>query len=385
MLNEIDELNNRGHNIIIFSLREGNKDILHDEYNDLDITEKYMNLSASSIRNMLPEIDFLDEYVNTLSSTISAFPVKITGINIIISNCLINFIQDLECDLDIIHGHFANSVKIAQICVSSCFNIPSVVTAHAYEIFSTQTDEQIRYICNNMDHIFVPSEYNREYLRDKIGVKNSFTKVPATTRVNKFNPTNETISGRILTVGRLSEKKGHVFSIDAVANLIDRGYDLDYHIIGTGDKEKILRERVFERGIQDSVKFLGHVSDDRLNKELSQASVFVLPCVIASNGDRDAMPVVLKEAMACETACVSTTISAIPELISDKQNGLMVPPGESDSLTDAIRYLLDNPKERKRLAKNGLITVKQKFDISASVNLLEKDFENIVCNRRNNR
>jgi glycosyltransferase involved in cell wall biosynthesis len=135
-----------------------------------------------------------------------------------------------------------------------------------------------------------------------------------------------------------------------------------------------------EYDIEDHVEFLGNVSDEQLKKELSEASVFVLPCVIAEDGDRDAMPVVLKEAMASETACVSTTVSAIPELITDGYDGLLVPEKEPDELASAIQELLENPERTKNIAENGRETVHDKFDISESVDTLTEVFESLQSN-----
>jgi glycosyltransferase involved in cell wall biosynthesis len=89
------------------------------------------------------------------------------------------------------------------------------------------------------------------------------------------------------------------------------------------------------------------------------------------------MPVALKEAMASETACISTTVSAVPELITDGHDGLLVPEKDSDRLASAIQALLNNPDERESLAKNGCMTVNNTFDISESVDTLIEVFESI--------
>jgi glycosyltransferase involved in cell wall biosynthesis len=112
--------------------------------------------------------------------------------------------------------------------------------------------------------------------------------------------------------------------------------------------------------------------------KLSEAAVFVLPCVIAEDGDRDAMPVVLKEAMASETACVSTTVSAIPELITDGHDGLLVSEKEPDKLAFAMQELLDNPEKREAIATSGRQKVQNKFDISRSVDLLTQVFGSLI-------
>ena len=104
----------------------------------------------------------------------------------------------------------------------------------------------------------------------------------------------------------------------------------------------------------------------------------MLPCVIASNGDRDVAPVALKEAMAMQTACISTTISAIPELITDGNDGILVEPNDASALANSITKLIDNPERRKTLAENGRRTVETKFDITHTVDELVNVFNTVI-------
>ncbi len=282
-----------------------------------------------------------------------------------------------EGGVDLIHGHFVTPNRFAVTYAAAYYNIPCTVTAHAHEIFSPPNLRRLKQVCSRFDHMIVPSEYNKQYLRKEIGIDTDMSVVPATTDVKKFEPSEGCISGRLLTIGRLVEKKGYKYSIDAVANLIKRGYDVEYHIIGTGEQKDSLIDRVKQKGIEEHVEFLGHVPDDKLQEELHEAELFILPCIIASNGDRDVAPVALKEAMATKTACISTTISAIPELITDGHDGLLVKPNNTPALTNAITELLDNPDRRQELAANGRKTVQTQFDISNSVDDLVKVFSSI--------
>jgi glycosyltransferase involved in cell wall biosynthesis len=102
--------------------------------------------------------------------------------------------------------------------------------------------------------------------------------------------------------------------------------------------------------------------------------------VIASDGDRDVAPVALKEAMAAQTACISTNISAIPELITHGHDGLLTEPRDTDALAAAMRQLLDDPAQRRRIAVNGRATVQDKFDISDSVDALLDVFKRVQQN-----
>ncbi|MDL0118515.1 glycosyltransferase family 4 protein [Halobacterium salinarum] len=380
VINELYELDKRGHNLSVFALSQPDEQITHTEIEEMDITTYYAdNSSLSSLPNLfskyilnpsvLRQAAFVDDPLNYAHY-------------LHIGKQIMEFIGD-RGGVDLIHAHFATPNRLAVSYAAAYYDIPCTITAHAHEIFAPSSIKQLRRVCSRFNHIIVPSEYNKRYLSEEIGINTDMTVVPATTSVKKFEPSNNCVPGRLLTIARLVEKKGHEYAIDAVAELNDQGYDVEYHIVGTGERKDFLRERVSERGIEDNVKFLGHVSDEQLESELYEAELFVLPCVIASNGDRDVAPVALKEAMATRTACLSTCISAIPELITDGHDGILVEPNNSEALTDAISSLLDDPIRREEIAANGRKTVETKFDISQAVDLLEATFDSIQSRGRN--
>lgn len=381
ILNEINELYNRGYNIAVFAQNDPGENITHKEYQDIDVPIYYADASYTDFPKLFSKKSVQMALSHTTDGVFNHFSPKRVSHNLLLGKQCFEFIKSLNFGIDIVNAHFASSTKIGAIFAARYHGIPCMVTAHAFEIFCSPNVPQIRHICDNVDHVIVPSEYNRDYLREEIEVKNEITVVPATTQVEKFKPSAPTVENQLLTVARLVEKKGYPYGIEAVNTLIEQGYDIEYHIVGTGDRKDRLQRQVTEYGIEDHVEFLGHVSDERLKKELSEASVFILPCIIAEDGDRDAMPVVLKEAMASETACVSTTVSAIPELITNGYDGLLVPEKDPDRLASAIEELLNNPKKRKNIAENGQETVHTKFDISESVDTLTEVFESLQSKR----
>ena len=380
ILNEINELYNRGHNIAVFAQNDPEENITHKEYKDTDVLVYYADASYTNLPKLFSKKPVQMALRYAADGFFYHFSPKQVGHNLLLGKQCAEFIDLLDFDIDVVNAHFASSTRIGAMLAARHHGIPCTVTAHAFEIFRSPNVPQIKYICDSMDHVIVPSEYNQDYLREEIGIENEITVVPATTQVEKFEPSAPTVENRLLTVARLVEKKGYPYGIEAVNTLIEQGHDVEYHIVGTGDRKDRLQQQVKEYSIGDHVEFLGHVSDERLKKELSEASVFVLPCVIAEDGDRDAMPVVLKEAMASETACISTTVSAIPELITNGHDGLLVSEKEPDELASAIQELLDNPEKRKNMAENGRETVHTKFDISESVDTLTEVFESLQSN-----
>lgn len=374
VINEIHELDRRGHDIVVFSIGDPEDNNAHPEAQELDIPV-YYSKSAS-----------LRSFPDLISRKILNIPVLRRALFVdaprkhaywLHYSQQISEVLNAEDSIDIVHTHFATPNRLAVAYAAAYHDIPCTVTAHAHEIFSPSSLRRLKRVCARFDHIIVPSEYNRQYLLNEIGVETEVSVVPATTRADKFSPSNGCVSNRLLTVARLVEKKGHKYAIDAVADLVNQGYDIEYHIVGTGEREPFLRNQVQERGIEDHVEFLGHISDEQLLDELHEAAVFVLPCVITADGDRDITPVALREAMATQTACISTTISAIPEVITNGHDGILVEPHNSEAVAEAIVNLLDNPSQRQRLAENARKTIETEFDISITTETLLAIFESV--------
>ena len=134
----------------------------------------------------------------------------------------------------------------------------------------------------------------------------------------------------------------------------------------TGDHEPEVRARVAAAGLEDRVAFLGPLTQAALFEEYQRASVFALPCRVLEDGDRDGIPNVLMEAMACGVPVVSTGVSGITELLSDGENGLVVEPDRPAELADALHRLLKDPGLAQQLAAQGRVTVAERFDAATT-------------------
>jgi hypothetical protein len=99
------------------------------------------------------------------------FSRKRTGHNLLLGKQCAQFVEALNFEIDVINAHFASSTRIGAMLAAHHHGIPCTVTAHAVEIFSSPNVPKIKYICDGMDHVIVPSEYNRDYLREKIGLR----------------------------------------------------------------------------------------------------------------------------------------------------------------------------------------------------------------------
>ena len=172
---------------------------------------------------------------------------------------------------------------------------------------------------------------------------------------------------RLLAVGRLVRKKGLDTFVEACALLRDRDVDFDAVIAGEpGDHEAEVRARVAALRLEDTVSFVGALTQAELFDQYQQASVFVLPCRVLEDGDRDGIPNVLMEAMACGVPVVTTGVSGIPELVRDGENGLVVHPDRPEDLADALHRLVKDPDLARDIGACGRRTVSARFDAATT-------------------
>ncbi len=173
----------------------------------------------------------------------------------------------------------------------------------------------------------------------------------------------------IVTVGRAVEKKGLDTLVTALS-LLPADLHWRWTHIGGGTLSKALKQQVEQLDLDDRVTFLGSQPQTEVIARYRSSDIFVLPCRIAADGDRDGLPNVLVEAASQELACVSTPISGIVELFRDGENGLLVEPDEPEELAGAIEKLARDPALRTRLGQKAARCVRDDFDNQQTIGKL---------------
>jgi glycosyltransferase involved in cell wall biosynthesis len=192
---------------------------------------------------------------------------------------------------------------------------------------------------------------------------------PASTRdgTDRGNPV------RLLSVGRAVPKKGFDTLLRSLGTLPP---DLSWvwtHI-GGGPERASLERLASELGLEDRVAWLGTRDQNEVLAEYRKSDIFVLPCRITDDGDRDGLPNVLVEAQSQGLACISTPISGIPELIEDGVNGRLVPANEPHALAAAIEQLSRDPEQRISMGTTGAARVRDDFDFRRAIAKLDRIF-----------
>lgn len=145
---------------------------------------------------------------------------------------------------------------------------------------------------------------------------------------------------RLVTVARLNFTKGHRYALEAVKLLADRGVDVRYDVVGSGDHRETLEAQVAELGFGDRVTFHGAQAEAGVMAALAAADVFVLPSI----GQGEASPVALCEAMGSGLPAVATVIGGTPQMIDDGVDGRLVPQEDGVAIADAVADLVSDPQ-----------------------------------------
>ena len=164
----------------------------------------------------------------------------------------------------------------------------------------------------------------------------------------------------ILAVGRAVEKKGFDVLLAALAGLPRHLHWRLVHV-GGGALMSGLEDQARAGGIAERVTWAGALDHDAVIAHYGAADLFVLPSRVAADGDRDGLPNVLMEAQSQGLACLSTWVSAVPEVIEDGHTGVLVAPDDERALAAALQRLIADPRLRARLGAEGCRRVRAEF------------------------
>lgn len=173
----------------------------------------------------------------------------------------------------------------------------------------------------------------------------------------------------IVSVGRAVEKKGYSDLLHALSRMPSH-LSWRFEHVGGGPLGARLRAQAERLGIADRIAWHGAQSRDFVFALLGRADLFVLPSRLTKSGDRDGLPNVLMEAQAFGVPVLSTDVSGIPELVTDGENGMLVPERSPAALAAAILRLATEPELRTRLGQVGAASVRERFSSEPGIDFV---------------
>ena len=166
---------------------------------------------------------------------------------------------------------------------------------------------------------------------------------------------------QILSVGYLIERKGFMYLISSINEVLKKYENVKLKIIGSGPQEQQIKNHITELNLDKYVEIIGNISDDELLRLYNSSDLFVLPSIIDSQGNTEGLGVVLIEAMACGLPVIGSNIGGIPDIIHEGETGLLFTQKNISELSKSIIKIIENPDLRERIANKGYQMVKSNF------------------------
>jgi colanic acid/amylovoran biosynthesis glycosyltransferase len=291
-----------------------------------------------------------------------------------------------EQRFDFLYVHFAMRQLLLGYHASRLLRIPLAITMQAHDIFVNPLSRFFPHTLGQCAFIVTVSHYNREVIL-KMAPNLEASRVHVLANgidVDGFTaaPHDPHKPFRFAATGRLVEIKGFHVLVEAAGILAKRRRDFIVQIVGEGPLREHLERRAAELDIEDVFQLLGRHDATFLKEWLPQQDCFALPCVIAKDGNRDGMPLALREGMACGLPALSTQLIGLHETVSPG-TGYLVEPDDAIALANGMERMMEMSAADYRVMAHAARTKSEtEFSLMHEVKLLEKWMDESLRERR---
>lgn len=272
-----------------------------------------------------------------------------------------------------VHAHFASHPAAIALVIGRLTGLPFSFTAHGSDLHRDQA--MLSRKVSEAKFVVAISEYNRRFILDRVDhvPDGKIVVVHCGVQADVFPRSDPAANGlRIICIGTLHEVKGQRHLLEACRRLTAAGIDWECHLVGDGPDRSELVQLASQASLSGRVHFHGNCTQEQVRALLGSMTVGCAPSVPTASGRREGIPVALIEAGACALPLVASRLSGIPELVKDRESGLLVEPGDSIGLADALERLAHDPALRKSLGERAQRHVHEQFSLSESVRTLRR-------------
>ena len=275
--------------------------------------------------------------------------------------------------IDVVHAHWLiPQGLIGALLRGAPRRAPALlVTSHGADLFALRgrvPDALKRFVVRRANAVTVVSPAMKAAL-EKIGADTSRVEVRSmgVDLSERFvrDEAQMRSTDEILFVGRLVEKKGLKFLIEAMPRIIAGHPAARLTVAGFGPEEPALRARVAELGLTSVVDFVGAVSQADLPVRYRRAAVLVAPFVEAASGDQEGLGLVVVEALGCGCPVVLSDLPATREILPGSSACTRVPPGDGRAIADAVAQVLRDPSRHRSAVIDARPEIERTFDWAA--------------------
>jgi colanic acid/amylovoran biosynthesis glycosyltransferase len=277
-----------------------------------------------------------------------------------------------------VHVHFAGLASRTAWWIKRLYGVTYSFTGHANDIFCPKPDQRVGLgdLVREASFVVVVSDFGANWLRRDF--PESAHKIHRVYNGLDLSVFKSAAAGtrpvRLLSIGRLIEKKGFRFLIETCRLLRSSGFPFVCQIVGEGPEHGRLEELIQGYQLSDIVRLVGPLPQTEVVEIFSQSSIFVFPAIHDGSGDTDNLPTVLIEAMASSLPIVATEVAGIPEIVQHNENGILVPEKDPAQLAGAIRIIAGDEALLERFGRASRRIAEEKFALSNTVGHLKKLF-----------
>lgn len=278
--------------------------------------------------------------------------------------------------LDFLYVHFAMRQLLLGYHASRLLRIPLAITMQAHDIFVNPLSRFFPHTLGQCAFVVTVSQYNREAIL-KLAPNLDAGRVHVLANGIDVNGFNAKVHAphkpfRFAGTGRLVEIKGFHVLVEAAGILAKKRRDFVVQLVGEGSMREHLERRIADLDIADVFQLLGRHDATFLKEWLPQQDCFALPCVIAKDGNRDGMPLALREGMACGLPALSTQLIGLHETVSPG-TGYLVKPDDAAALAEGMEKMLNlSPADHAVMARAARHKAETEFSLMHEVKLLEQ-------------
>jgi len=269
-------------------------------------------------------------------------------------NAVLKCIKENRISFDIIHAHYTWPSGAIAVELKKEFGTPVVITEHTHISLYKALNRKDRFYIDTWKKCDKIIRVNKKDVPLFKKYNNSVITIPNGFDPKKFYPLDKEKSRLelglprskiILTVARLAKEKGHKYSIEAMKIVLKERKDVLYLVGGSGPLKTNLSRQINALGLQNYIRLVGFIPDDKINLWMNACDVFVLPSLSEGN------PTVMFEVLACGKPFVGTKVGGIPEIITSEDYGLLCEPANPEDLAEKILVALEKEWDSEKIRK----------------------------------